>query len=180
MVRFEDLTGRLCARDVQFLVKQCVSAANDPQKEALFALACCSDDRVVYNALWVFTRLPKSDIIWLKPKYNCLVDMLMRTSHVGHKRLLLTLLEELPLDKDEVRGDFFDFCMRNINSTQPYAIRALSLKLAYRQGRFFPELMAELQEEMALMESGELSPGLRSALRIVRRLYNKVCQKQQA
>lgn len=179
MVKFADLTGRLHARDIKFLCEKCSGAANNAQKESLFALACSSDERVAYNALWVFTLLPKEDILWLKPEYNRLVDMLMRTSHVGHKRLLLTLLEEMPIEEADVRGDFLDFCMRNINSTEPYAIRALSLKQAFRQSRFFPELMTELQAEMDLMETGELSPGLRSALRIVRRLNKKMSKKQQ-
>lgn len=179
MVRFDDLTGRLHAGDVKRICAKCAGAANNSQKEALFELACNSDERVAYNALWVFTHLPKEDVMWLRPKYNILVDMLLRTSHVGHKRLLLTLLEELPLDREEMRGDYLDFCMRNINSTEPYAIRALSLKQAFRQSWFYPELMAELQGEMELMETGELSPGLRSALRIVRRLNKKVSQEQQ-
>lgn len=179
MIRFEDLTGRLHIRDIRFLCKKCTGTSNNSQKEILFDCVCCGNERVAYNALWVFTHLPKEDKLCLMPRYDSLVDMLMQTSHTGHKRLLLTLLEELPIEKDDIRGDFLDFCMRNINSTQPYAIRALSLKLASRQCQFFPELLVELKGEMELMETGELSPGLRSAMRIVRRSNKQMCQEQQ-
>ena len=179
MKEFECLDGRIHARDVRRVCGACAGVENDTRKEALFSLACGADERVAYNALWVFTHFRKGDIMWLASKRDVLIDRLIKTSHAGQKRLLLTLLEELPVNMDDIRSDYLDFCLGKINSTEPYAIRALSLKQAFRQCRYFPELMAELRGEMELMEAGELSPGLRSALRIVRRLDKKMCEQQQ-
>jgi len=88
---------------------------------------------------------------------------------VGKRRLILTLLEHLSIEKDDIRTDYLDYCLSKINSTEPYAIRALCLKQAYAMCRFYPELLAELKNEVELMQYGELSPGLLSVIRHMRK-----------
>ena len=71
------------------------------------------------------------------------------------------------LQKDAMKDEF---CLSKINSTEPYAIRALCLKQAYAMCRFYPELMAELKNQIELMEYGELSPGLLSVIRRIKKI----------
>ncbi len=73
MIKFDDLNGRLHARDIKFLSKKCTGESNNSQKEALFEFVCSQNERVAYNALWVFTHLPKTDLLWLNPKYDSIV-----------------------------------------------------------------------------------------------------------
>ena len=127
-----------------------------------------SDDRVGYHALWVFSHFGREAAAWLRPRRDELVDMLLAEKHTGKRRLLLTLLDRQAVAADDVRTDYLDWCLRGINSTQPYGVRALCLKQSYAMCRFYPELLRELACEMELMECGELSPGLRATLRHVR------------
>ncbi len=163
--------------DIRALCLECRGSENDQAKELLFTLACHKDDRIAYNALWVFTHFRTQDIIWLETRRHTLIDMLLKTEHVGKQRLILTLLEHLVIPKEEIRTDYLDFCLSKTNSTAPYAIRALSLKQAFRMCRHYPELLEELRLEMDLMTRGTLSPGLLCAIRTVRRHLAKTVQK---
>lgn len=67
-----------------------------------------------------------------------------------------------------------DYCLSKITAVaQPYAIRALCIKLAYEQCRHYPELLAELQMALELLQTERLSPGLASAQRQVERKMRK-------
>lgn len=153
-----------------------VCTGNNEAKATLFSMINHSDDRVAYNALWAFSHLPAADLKWLASRRDILIDSLLATQHVGRQRLLLTLLENIPDTAEVTRTDYLDFCLSNINSTAPYAIRALCLKQSFAVCRHFPELLSELQHEMDMMQYGELSPGLLSALRNVRKKISRLSQ----
>lgn len=140
---------------------------NDALKEELYRLIDDADDRVGYNALWAFSHFTLDDNEWLYAKRDNLIDKLLVETHVGKRRLILTLLERQPARKEDVRADYLDFCLSRICSAEPYAIRALCLKQAYAQCRHYPELMGEFMETIALLDQAELSPGLKSARRII-------------
>lgn len=92
------------------------------------------------------------------------------TPNITCRRLMLNLLLRQPFSEDTMRTDFLDFCLKKITATsQPYAIRALCMKLAYEQCRFFPELREELAMVLDMLQTEHLSPGLLSAYRQVRR-----------
>ena len=162
------LKGKLNLRNIIAICDVCCNTPEDSLKSELYSYVYHQDNRIGYNALWVFTHFSPADIEWLAPKRNELVDMALTTSHVGRKRLILALLERLPFGRDDVRSDYLDFCLSKINSTEPYGIRALCLRQAFAQCRFYPELMDELKNEIELMEQGTLSPGLEAARRIIR------------
>lgn len=163
----ERLGTRLGVHEVKDICRECGSAAGSEMREEIFSCISDEDDRVSYNALWVLTHLPSEHRGWLALRRDEMVTQLLRCSHKGKMRLLLTILEDLPVNEEDVRTDYLDFCLSKINSNEPYAIRALSLKQAFAQCRFYPELLHELQMIMDVMTHGELSPGLLSARRIV-------------
>lgn len=170
-IDIELLKSRLGIRDISRLSAACQGSHNDRNRQMLFSLINDEDIKISYNALWVFTHFNAREITWLTSKRDQLTDLLLATSHVGKKRLLLTLLERLEITKDDLRTDYLDFCLSGINSCAPYAIRALCLKQAFAQCRFHPELLKELIAEIELMNNGELSPGLVSARRnIIKRI----------
>ena len=81
---------------------------------------------------------------------------------------MLTLLLRQPFDEEDIRTDFIDFClMRLTDPKSPYAVRALCIKLAYEQMRYWPELLNELRQTLEMINREPLSPGLRSAWRQV-------------
>ena len=146
-----------------------VCSADEALADALFSLAGDADDRVSYNALWIFTHFSAPAKQRLLPMRDALIDLLLEQSHIGKQRLILTLLESLPTSEEDVRADYLDFCISKINSAEAYAIRAFCLKQAFAQCRFHPDLLSELEAEMDRMDFEDLSPGLQSARRIVRR-----------
>lgn len=163
----ERLMGKLGLGDVNGL---CMRVDGDEGlAERLYELIDDEDDRVGYNALWVFTHLGPSWIGWLNERRNDLIDKVLGCGHVGKRRLLLTLLDRLPAAEGEFRGDYLDFCLAKMVSTEPYGVRALCMKLAYAQCRAFPELMSEFMMMLDMIEDGELSPGLRAAKRSIER-----------
>lgn len=157
------LQDRIGMEEIRVICSECIGRPNDSAKEELFGLIYDSDDRIAYNALWIFTHFPAAEIQWLSTKRDEFIDLLMSATHVGKRRLLLTLLDRLPVEKDQVRQDYLDFCLSAINSTEPYGIRALCMKQAFAQSRFYPELLHELELELEMTQYGELSPGIMSA-----------------
>lgn len=170
----EILNERLHRQQIQDICTACSGVDNDSLKAQLFTLTENADDRISYNALWVFSHFSSADMMWLEPRRNILIDMVLHTAHTGKRRLILTLLEHLPTRSEDVRTDYLDYCLSGINSTQPYAVRALCMKQAFALCRHYPELTAELKNEIGLMEYGRLSPGLRSARRNVLRKIERL------
>lgn len=137
-------------------------------KEQLYQLTLDNDRRVATNALWVFTHFFAADNEWLYAKHNQIIDRCLKEQNVTKLRLMLTLLLRQPFDEEDIRTDFIDFClMRLTDPKSSYAIRALCIKLAYEQMRYWPELLNELRQTLELISCEPLSPGLRSAWRQV-------------
>ena len=141
---------------------------NHSLKEQLYQLTLDNDRRVAVNALWVFTHFALADNAWLYAKHDQLIDRCLKEQDVTKLRLMLTLLLRQPYTEEDIRTDFIDFClMRLTDPKSPYAVRALCIKLAYEQMRYWPELLNELRQTLELISCEPLSPGLRSAWRQV-------------
>lgn len=163
------LTSRLSLRDVKEICLLAQGESNNAVKDELYRLSLDADHRVAVNALWVFTHFTKEENSWLYAKHDELIDRAMSETDVTKRRLLMTLLLCQPFVEDEVRTCFIDFCLSKITaSSQPYAIRALAIKLAYEQMRYWPELIDELLAVLDMLRQEPLSPGLTSAVRQVR------------
>ncbi len=173
----ELLGGRLGAREIEMICSWCAGASTEKAKQSLYDLVKDSDERVGYNALWVFTHFSPDDKAWLRPKRDELIDYLLGVGHVGKRRLILNLLESQTISEGDVRADYLDFCLSRINSTEPYGIRALCMKQAFAQCVFFPDLLYELKSELEIMDKGEMSPGLLSVkkklLKNLKQITNK-------
>lgn len=165
MMRFrEKLSGRLQMDDLHEMCFLTQGSENNDRKESLYQLIFDKDARVSYNALWVFTHFDQINNKWLYNKHDDLIDVVMEEVHEGKKRLMLTLLLRQPFDKDCIRTDFLDFCFNRIMSaSEAYAIRALCMKLAYKQCRYYPELLEELRICLDRIGEEPLSSGLKTA-----------------
>ena len=97
-----------------------------------------------------------------------LIDKVISEKHEGKKRLLLTLLLRQPFECDTLRTDFIDFCFETIQSShESCSNRALCMKLAYEQCRFFPEFLSELSNCLEIISAESLSSGLKTTRRNV-------------
>lgn len=144
----------------------------------LWGFARSNDRRTSVNALWTMTHLPETDIESLISLRDEMIDMLLAETDTGKKRMLLQLLRDQEYAADDIRTDFLDYCMSKINSEcEPYAVRCFSIYVAYKMCRHFPELFAELEEHLDMMQYQSLSPGLKSALHQTKMKISKLKKK---
>lgn len=163
MDSYPDLNRRFGIRDVATICKWVADDHDGDRIQYLYSHIFSQDELTASNALWVYTHLPEETIAWLQSRQDELIDLALTTQSVRIRRLSMNILERLDFTQDMIRGDFLDFCLDRINSCDAYAVRALSMKLAYKQCRFYPELIQELNTRLNLLSDDELSPGLRSA-----------------
>ena len=144
------------------------------KKAELYKLTFDEDERVATNALWVFTHFDMANNEWLYAKHDELIDRVLVEKSMTKLRLMLSLLIRQPFEEASLRSDFIDFCVGKITAcSYPYAIRALCIKLAYDQMKYYPELLAELKAALDMLEQEVLSPGLASAKRQVMKKIQK-------
>lgn len=154
-------------REIRFL-----ALSEDP--EALLSLLHAPEKRTSDNAAWVLTHLPSEKKSLLLQHQQELIDEAMQTSSTTKRRLIMTLLENQPFLKDDLRTDFLNFCLTQMTDTDaPTGIRSLAVKLSYAQCRHYPELLAELRSAMELMEQETQKPGLTS---VRRRMMNMLAK----
>ena len=141
---------------------------NNRQKTELYQLTLDEDERVASNALWVFTHFDLQNNEWLYAKHDDVIDRVLVEKNMTKLRLMLSLLIRQPFEEATLRSDFIDYCVAKITAcSYPYAIRALCMKLAYEQMKYYPELLTELKAALDMLEQEALSPGLASAKRQV-------------
>ncbi len=171
----QKLSHKLALSDILHICLLMQGKDNDSRKEELYRLTFDKDERVAVNALWVFTHFDSINNEWLYTKHDDLIDRVLIEPTVTKRRLMLTLLLRQPFDENSLRSDFIDFCVSKITAcAQPYAIRALCIKLAYEQMKYYPELLAELKMALGMLEQEVLSPGLMSAKRqIMKKINNR-------
>ena len=163
-----NLSHRLSQSEIKDLCALTQGERNDNLKEELYQLTLDADRRVATNALWVFTHLAAVDNEWLYAKHDKLIDRCLKEKDTTKLRLMLNLLLRQPYTEEDIRTDFIDYClMRLTDPKSPYAVRALCIKLAYEQMKYWPELLKELRQTLNMISCEPLSPGLSSAWRQV-------------
>ena len=161
-----ELSNRLGLTDIHKICTE--TQGNNQRMEDLYQLTFDDNDRVAFNALWVFTHFDTDNIKWLYQKQDDLINRVLCEKNVTKCRLMLTLLSRLSFTEEKLRSDFIDFCIAKITAcSQPYGVRALCIKLAWAQMKFYPELLEELKLALEMLEQETLSPGLASAKRQV-------------
>ena len=156
------LNKKLCMDDIYEI---CIlTHGNNRKKAHLYQLTFDEDERISTNALWVFTHFDMQNNEWLYAKHDDLIDRVLVEKNETNRRLMLSLLLRQPFEEESLRSDFIDFCESKITAcSQPYAIRAYCMKLAYEQMKYYPELLAELKATLDMLSQEPLSPALLSA-----------------
>ena len=132
------------------------------RRDGLFACMFSSEGKDSYYAAWALTHLPAADNPAIAAQRDRLVQLATTTPDTSLRRLSLVLLERLEWTVDDVRTDLLDFCLEHMMlPDEPYGVKALCIKLAYKQCRHYPELCAELKQSLLLMEPSELGTGVK-------------------
>ena len=124
--------------------------------------AFSDDHRVARSALWGLTKASNEELSTLQEFLNEFIRQAMQTENSSVRRLSLNIIERLPMEEDDLRTDFLDFCLMHMASIEEYpGIQTLCMKLAYRMCQFYPELMDELQRTIEAMEIDYYKPAIK-------------------
>ena len=142
-------------------------------REGLFATMMDGDREEAVHAAWALTHLPKTDNDFIAAHREVLVGLATMTTDVSLRRITLALLERcewsleaLNIEEDDV-PDYYvallDFSMVNMMmGEEPYGVRSLCMKLAYKLSLPYPELLDELRQNLMMIESDELGSGVKN------------------
>ena len=138
------------------------------ERERLFAAMRGDDREEAVHAAWALTHLPKGDNDHIARHREALTALATTTADTSLRRISLALLEHIDWkvdDPDEVPEYYvalLNFCMEHMMMTdEPYGVRSLCMKLAYRLSLPYPELLGEMRQSLLMMEPSELGTGVR-------------------
>ena len=94
-----------------------LAQGNNKKKRELYNLLFDVNDKLAYQAAWVFTHFSLGENEWLYDKQDELIDEALVCAHPGKRRLLLVLLFNQPL-ANPPRTDLLDFCLERMLSKQ--------------------------------------------------------------
>ena len=121
------------------------------------------DSRVARNALWTLTKASDSELSQLQPLLDELMDLAMLTDSSAVRRLSLNLVERLEMSEEDLRTDFLDFCLEHMADIGELpGVQSISMKLAFRMCKFYPELMDEFRHTLEAMEISYYKPAVKS------------------
>ena len=119
------------------------------------------DERVARNAFWTLTKATDKELSQLQPILNEFIDLALTTPCSSVRRLSLNIVERLEMKEDDLRTDFLDFCLEHMaDADELPGIQSLSMKLAYRMCKFYPELLAEFKATLESMEPEFFKPAV--------------------
>lgn len=137
-------------------------------REGLFAAMLGDDRNEAVHAAWALTHLPKTDNRHIAIHRETLTGLAVTTTDTSLRRITLTLLERIDWtlpDRDDAPEYYvalLNFSMEHMMmSDEPYGVRSLCMKLAYRLSLPYPELLDELRRSLLLIEPSELGTGVR-------------------
>lgn len=120
------------------------------------------DYRVARSALWGLTKADKKELSQLQVLLDELVELAMRTENSSVRRLSLNIVERLEITEDDLRTDFLDFCLEHMVSFDELpGIQSVSMKLAYRICKFYPELTEEFMRTLEAMRIDYYKPAVK-------------------
>ena len=119
------------------------------------------DERVARNAFWSLTKATDKELSQLQSILKELIDLALTTPSSSVRRLSLNIIERLEIKEDDLRSDFLDFCLEHMaDADELPGIQSISMKLAYRMCRFYPELLAEFKATLESMEPEFFKPAV--------------------
>lgn len=157
------LSGSLSRRLVDSIVD---SVLQDPENfPYLYLLIHDENEKISWRAIWACEKLCRTVPEFFMDKRKELMELSIQTNHDGKKRILLSMLNELPLD-DIFSVEFLNACMEWMFSPkESIGVQALSIRLSYKLCEYEPDLMPELRLYLENAETEYMSTGVRTSVR---------------
>lgn len=133
--------------------------------EPLYSLIISKETKLSWRAAWACEKLSELSPEWFVPKYNEIVCLTLSMKHSGTKRLLLSILYNLPVPA-EFPVELYNFCLEKMLSPdEAIAVQALCIKLAYKIALKEPELLSEIRIYLENAETEYFSTGVKNCIR---------------
>ena len=143
--------------DQRIHIAQVRTAAATMAAPDLYALMLSGSPLQRSNAAWVLTHKPDDEIANL-PQHE-MIDLILSTESTTLRRLVLNLVERQPLDAENMRSDFLDYCLSHMATLEePPGVQTLCMKLAHRMCSHYPELANEFGETLRLIPAEHYKP----------------------
>jgi hypothetical protein len=140
--------------------------------EPLYSLVTNKETKLSWRAAWACEKLSELTPEWFIPKYDEIVCLTLSMKHSGTKRLLLSILYNLPVPA-EFPVELYNFCLEKMLSPdEAIAIQALCIKLAYKIALKEPELLCEIRLYLENAETEYFSTGVKNCIRNVLKKIN--------
>ena len=141
--------------------------------EAMYRLMSDEKQSVAWRATWVCEKLSEIHPAWFIPLYDDLVYRLSDCTHQGSKRLLLSILYNLPVTVP-VSVELLNYSLDHMLSLQEsIGVQSLSIRMAYRLCKHEPELLSELKLILEHANTEFYSTGVKTAIRNILKKIKK-------
>ena len=133
---------------------------------------------VSWRALWVCEKLSEVHPGWFVPLREELTGRLLNCTHDGSKRLLLSILFNLPV-QEPISVPLLNFCFdRMFSPAESIGVQALCIKTAYRLCQKEPELLGELRIILESVETEFFSKGVTTTIRNTLKKINQTTKRK--
>lgn len=162
-----DFMATLHIADIKAIAER--AHENEAAREALFESLTGDDRDEAVHSAWALTHLPPKDNVYIAARQVDLVNIAISTPDVSLRRITLALLERIDWTMPDVDNvprhyvDLLDFAMEHLMMPEePYGVRSLCMKIAYKLSRPYPELLDELRQSLLMIEPSDLGAGVRN------------------
>ncbi|MDO4497307.1 MAG: hypothetical protein Q4B58_05720 [Bacteroidales bacterium] len=122
--------------------------------------------QITRNALSAVCKASGKELATLKPLWNEMVDWALTSDCPAIKGRLLSIIEQIEMNEDDLRTDLLDFCLERMQHPDEMpSTQANCMKIAFRICKFYPELMEELKRTLEAMEISYFSPAVKNVRR---------------
>ena len=167
----QELSSTLSRKIIDNIVESVLSFPDD--FPILFSLIKDENEKVSWRAAWACEKLCNQYPELFMGKRSELRELSMRTKHEGTKRLILSILYKLPVDKP-ISIEFLNACMDWMFSPkESIAVQSLSIKLSYQQCMAEPDLLPELKVYLEHVELDYYSKAIETTVKNVLKRLNK-------
>lgn len=149
------------------------SVHNNPENFVeIYQLMDDPEIRVSWRATWACEKLSETHPFLFEEQIQDIISRLLSCTHDGSKRLLLSILFNLPVP-EELPVPLLEYCFAHmLDKKESIGVQSLCIRLAYRLCRAEPDLLHELRMYLENTETEYYSKAVASAVKNTLRRIN--------
>ncbi|NDV64490.1 hypothetical protein [Bacteroides sp. 224] len=121
--------------------------------------------KISWRALWACEKLAELHPDWFDSLKEEVIHKLLNCTHAGSKRILLSILYNLPVYKP-IPIPLLDYCFSHmLDMNESIGVQSLAIKMAYKICCVEPELLYELKLYLENAEPEYYSTGVKTCIR---------------